>query len=179
MKAKWRTSGSSSRCTTGYVSSQEPSVPVFPLTSKYGLEIILECEIESLGREISNDVGSVSSPKGFQTFLALTDSVHDLLLYLDLLVACWTPRGERTHVDLGLDTSAACSQGKDGAQETDDSLKVLTMPLYSSGLIWTRSLTLSCTWSFSFDMDKREGGGGRHLQLEQRQFWRWTPPHHP
>jgi hypothetical protein len=47
---------------------------------------ILECEVESLSGEVSDDVGQVSSPEGKETLLSVNslDAINDTLVFVFL-----------------------------------------------------------------------------------------------
>jgi hypothetical protein len=70
--------------TTGGDVTSKPLAVTVPLLLEveHGLEVILEGEVQSLGGEVTDDVGSVSSPEGLDTLIGnnATEAVGDALV---------------------------------------------------------------------------------------------------
>ena len=66
----------------GNVTGKPLPVSLRLLEAEQGLEVVLEGKVQGLGGEVSDDVGSVTSPQGYKAFLLVGsgEAVHDTLV---------------------------------------------------------------------------------------------------
>jgi hypothetical protein len=66
----------------GNVTSEPLPVTILLSETEQGLEVVLECEVERLGGEVSDDVGGVTTPESGHTLLTVgsAEAVADTLV---------------------------------------------------------------------------------------------------